>query len=88
MRSQDDSDLTKAEAIRRLVDLGLVAKTKGRPRTLDHRQRASDMAGKAIDTMSDGDASLDDQAARKRRLLKGPAEFRELRKDRSRPKAK
>jgi hypothetical protein len=44
------------------------------------------MAGSAIDAMTDATAQADDQASRKRRLLKGPEEFREARVDR--PKAK
>jgi len=40
------------------------------------------MAGKAIDHLTDATAHADDQASRKRRLLKGPEEFREVRIDR------
>jgi hypothetical protein len=39
------------------------------------------MAGEAIDHHTDQSASTEEQASRKRRLLKGPKEFRELRKD-------
>jgi hypothetical protein len=39
------------------------------------------MASKAIDEMSDTTATPDDQATRKKRLLKGPEEFREMRMD-------
>jgi hypothetical protein len=42
------------------------------------------MAGNAIDSMTDVTARADDQANRKRRLLKGPEEFREVRVDRKR----
>jgi hypothetical protein len=42
------------------------------------------MAGNAIDSMTDVTAHADDQANRKRRLLKGPEEFREVRVDRKR----
>src|SRR3981081_579573 len=74
-----------SEAIRRLVELGLTVKTKARP-TERARARASELAAKAIDSLTVGTADADDQASRKRRLLKGPEEFRELRVDR--PKAK
>ena len=37
-----------------------------------------EMAGKAIDKMADTDASPNDQASRKKRLLKGPEEFQRL----------
>ena len=36
------------------------------------------MAGTAIDRMTDTTANPDDQASRKRRLLKGPEEFEKL----------
>jgi hypothetical protein len=42
------------------------------------------MAGNAIDSMTDVTAHADDRANRKRRLLKGPEEFREVRVDRKR----
>ena len=46
-----------------------------------------EMAGKAIDWLSrTARKSDDDKATRKRRLIKGPEEFRELRVDR--PKRK
>ena len=44
------------------------------------------MAGNAVDGLTDATAHPDDEVSRKRRLLKGPEEFREARVDR--PKAK
>jgi hypothetical protein len=40
------------------------------------------MAGNAIDKLKDNKASPDDQASRKRRLVKGPEEFQNVRHDR------
>jgi hypothetical protein len=40
------------------------------------------MAAGSIDRLTDKGASADDQASRKRRLLKGPEEFRDVRVDR------
>jgi hypothetical protein len=71
-----------SEAIRRLVELGLTVKTKGRATSEGQKIRAREMAGKAIDKMTDTTAAPDDQAARKKRLLKGPEEFRAVRVDR------
>jgi hypothetical protein len=76
----------RSQAIRRLVELGLNAKTDGRIASEGQKLRAREMAGKAIDRMTDAAAHPDVQASRKLRLLKGPAEFREARVDR--PKAK
>ena len=77
---------TLSEATRRLVELGLTVKMKGRQSSEGQKLRAREMAGKAIDDMIDPTVHADDQASRKRRLLKGPEEFRNARVDR--PKAK
>jgi hypothetical protein len=79
---------TLSEAIRRLVELGLTLKTKGRQSSEGQRLHAREMAGKAIDKMTDTAATPDDQATRKKRLLKGPEEFRDVRVDRSTAKRK
>ena len=73
---------TLSEAIRRLVELGLTVKTNGRQASEGQKLHARELAGKAIDKMTDTTAAPDDQAARKKRLLKGPEEFREVRVDR------
>jgi hypothetical protein len=51
------------------------------------RSKASEMAGQAIDLASDESATDDERASRKRRLLKGPKEFRDIRGDLSRAKS-
>jgi hypothetical protein len=81
-----EPDLSRPEAIRRLVELGLTVKTKDRPKGEHPRQRAREMAGNAIDKMTDTTASPNHQAGRKQRLIKGPEEFQELRVDRPRRK--
>lgn len=70
------------EATRRLVELGLTVKAEGRRTSDGQKLRAREMAGKAIDEMTDATATSDDQATRKKRLLRGPEEFREVRVDR------
>jgi hypothetical protein len=76
---------TLSEVIRRLVELGLTVKPKSAP---SERQRAAlaDLASKAIDSVTVGTPNSDEKASRKRRLIKGPEEFREDRVDL--PKAK
>lgn len=81
IEQQNETDLSRPEAIRRLVELGLTVKPKARPRVDSQKQRAQDSAGKAVDKMADAGATADDQAGRKRRLLKGPEEFRDARVD-------
>jgi hypothetical protein len=43
--------------------------------------RASKMAGKEIDRHADQSAPVAEQERRKRRLLNGPKEFRDIRRD-------
>jgi hypothetical protein len=45
------------------------------------RTKAAAMAGDVIDKQADLSATSEEQESRKRRLLKGPKEFRELRRD-------
>jgi hypothetical protein len=83
---QDDKP-GRSEAIRRLVELGLTVKRKTTQRPVPAgASRAKELAAKAIDKMTDTAASADDQANRKRRLLKGPEEFRDSRVDRAKVK--
>lgn len=72
-----------ATAIRRLVEIGLTVKRPHGERSASQRARAKELAGQAIDRLSDDAAPDDDKASRKRRLLKGPPEFREARVNRS-----
>jgi hypothetical protein len=73
---------SRSEATRRLVEFGLTVKAKGRRPSEGQRIRAREMAGKTIDEMTDTGATPDDQATCKKRLIKGPEEFREVRVDR------
>lgn len=75
------------EAIRRLVELGLTVPIKSLPderedehRREDPKQRARELASNAIDKVTDPRASPDDQASRKRKLIKGPEEFQKVRR--------
>jgi Arc/MetJ-type ribon-helix-helix transcriptional regulator len=79
--TQQEDQPSRAEAIRRLVDIGL---TVERPKqTSEIRARkAQEMAGEQLDQLADQSATTAEQASRKRRLLKGPEEFREVRVDR------
>ena len=65
---------------------GVRAKRPRHAAELKTRDKAADVAGKVIDRHADRSATAEERASRKRRLLKGPKEFRELRRDQ--PKAK
>jgi hypothetical protein len=76
---------SRSEAIRRLVELGLGSQLK-ESRSTRSAAQASDMAGQQIDRLIDPSATDAERQQRKRRLLKGPSEFRELRANKPPPK--
>jgi hypothetical protein len=80
--ARQDDEPGRSEAIRRLVELGLKVKPNAKPvgkpgRTL----RAQELAAKAIEGIIDPAAPPEERAERRRRLTKGPTEFREDRVD-------
>lgn len=85
--AQKEPDLTRPEAIRRLVELGLTVKPKSaNPTDRPRAARASELAAEVIDTLAVGSVDVEEKARRKRRLLKGPEEFRDVRIDRAKRK--
>jgi hypothetical protein len=75
-----------SEAIRRLVEMALATAGPAPKRSKKAAAKAAGMAGKMIDQLADKSASPEEQAKRKRRLMKGPPEFREMRGDLPKPK--
>ncbi len=76
-----------SEAIRRLVELGLAGAEKPAARRSEMNvAKAKELAAKTINGLADPAAPAEEQASRKRRLLKGPEEFRDLRVDRAKQK--
>ena len=87
--SSPDRKITRAHAIRRLVALGLRVKTSAQPIGKPGRRlRAHELATKAIEKIIDPSAPPEEQAQRRRRLTKGPTEFREARVDQPKVKTK
>ena len=72
---------TRPEAIRRLVELGLTIKVKAKQPSAARANRAKELAAKTIEKIIDPTAPLEEKAERRRRLIKGPSEFREDRID-------
>jgi hypothetical protein len=71
---------TRAEAIRRLVAQALAGGAQpSQKRSKKSAAKAREMAGQAIDRLLGGSLPVDEQERRKRRLTKGPSEFREIR---------
>src|SRR5258708_285620 len=80
---------TRPEAVRRLVEIGLKIKTPTRPASKPGRRlRAQELATKAIEKIIDPAAPPEERAQRRRRLTKGPTEFRDSRVDLPRAKGK
>jgi hypothetical protein len=77
---------TRSEAIRRLVEIGLGSAKVARGQKRSDSPTARDLAAVQIDRLTDPAAPADEQAHRKRHLLKGPEEFREVRVDRVKKK--
>jgi hypothetical protein len=74
----------RAAAVRRLAEIGLEAehmRAARRPVGTLAASKASQMAGHEIERLIDQSAAPEERARRKRRLLKGPGEFREFRDD-------
>jgi hypothetical protein len=70
-----------SEAIRQLVEIGLASAPPAAREGKKTPARASELAGEMIDWLRDRSAPAEEQAQRKRRLIRGPSEFREMRTD-------
>lgn len=72
---------SRSEAIRRLVEIGLASVNTAKPTNKKSAAKAAGLAGEMVDYLSDHSVPADVREKRKRRLLKGPSEFREMRAD-------
>ena len=77
---------SRSEAIRRLVELGLVASQPLQRRSLEAASKALELAAQEIDNLLEPSVPDEERHRRKRRLLKGPKEFRDTRSDVSKHK--
>ena len=78
---QSEPALSRADAIRHLVEVGLTALSKAAPAGPRNAVRAKELAAREIDMLSDAGASTQEQGQRKRALMEGPSEFRADRLD-------
>jgi len=76
----------KAEAIRRLVEQSLTLTSNDKPVKKQKAQRASELADRAVERVVDKSMPVEEQERRKRALIKGPKEFRDIREDLPKPK--
>jgi hypothetical protein len=76
---RQDAGLSRPEAIRRLLEQALAVEQPAKSRTQKARSKALGLASTQLDRLLDPSAPDEERQRRKRRLLKGPKEFRELR---------
>jgi hypothetical protein len=69
---------SRPEAIRQLLEWAL-ANSRPVRRRAERAAKASEMAGQEIDRLADPSATDEKRQLRKRKLTKGPNEFREMR---------
>ena len=72
---------SRSEAIRRLLELGLAAAQPLHRRNLEATSKALELATQELDKLIDPSTSDEKRKMRKRRLLRGPKEFRDMRGD-------
>jgi hypothetical protein len=74
---------SRSEAIRRLVEQALTTAASHQPTSKATARKAADLAGREINQLGDPSATREERASRKRRLISGPKEFRDMRGDHS-----
>jgi hypothetical protein len=79
--SRQKTKQTRPEAIRRLVEQA-IARSSHRARPSKQKaKKASDLADRTAERLVDKSIPAEEQQRRKRALIKGPKEFREIRED-------
>jgi len=73
--------LTRPEAIRRIVERTLAHFSRAKGINKKKAQEASDLASRAAERFVDKSMPPEEQQRRKRALIKGPKEFRNIRGD-------
>ena len=86
--SDNEAEISRREAIRRLLDVGLTAQKKAQGEPALRAVRAKELATQLIGSMGDPTAYPEERAERRRRLTRGPEEFRHFRVDRPKASAK
>jgi hypothetical protein len=74
----------RAEAIRRLI--GQLTSANARPTADESQNKAAELASREIDKLGPKIGHREERAKRKRHLIKGPIEFREIRARRTKSK--
>jgi Arc/MetJ-type ribon-helix-helix transcriptional regulator len=75
----------RSEAIRKLLEQA-PALSQIKPTNERKARKAAAMAGRAVEAMGNQSVPAEEQARRKRTLIRGPKEFRDIREDLPKPK--
>jgi hypothetical protein len=75
--SRQNSQQTRPEAIRRLVEQAIARSSHPARPSKQKAQKASELAGRAVERVVDKSMPVEEQQRRKRALIKGPKEFRD-----------
>jgi hypothetical protein len=77
----------RSNAMRRLLELGLAGVPSARRLSKGAKRRAAEMAGQEIDRLGNQSITDEERTRRKRSLIKGPREFRDVRTDQPKNKS-
>ena len=72
---------TVSDAIRQLVEQSLAATKSARRSREETSEKAAELAAQVIEKKTDKSQPVEEQKARKRKLISGPSEFRDVRRD-------
>lgn len=86
-RAEQNIKPTRPEAIRRLIEQTLAGNRAARPLSKQSELKASKLAARELETMGDQSQPVAEQQRRKRTLIRGPKEFRDIRADLPKPKS-
>jgi hypothetical protein len=70
------------------MDLALSIGESDRPTSKAKAEKAAELAAHAIEKATDKSQSIEEQKTRKRKLISGPSEFRDIRRDQARRRDK
>jgi hypothetical protein len=78
---RQESAPSRPEAVRRLIDQALASEGADRPTPKAAVRKASKLAARELEALGDTGLPPEEQDRRKRALIKGPKEFRDVRAD-------
>jgi Arc/MetJ-type ribon-helix-helix transcriptional regulator len=80
------NSFSRSEAIRKLLDQAPALSQDNTPPNERKARKAAELAARAVERVDDKSLPPEEQQRRKRALIKGPKEFREIREDLPKPK--